>query len=321
MKIRCERATWLTLNVNKLLFMSVVAALLVVSPVPRTAQAQQPPAASSATQAPADWDRYTVKDREFSVLLPAVPAMSSYRKPKYPFTGSDLRHIIGSYSQGVVYVVYLFERKQSLGDFISEFGRLSPFKRFLGSKFKREVEIGGVRGKEYIFQNDARKGATYFFSTSGYIYVFQALGSTLGNPDIGIPRFFESIQFGKTAKGLAIHDGPGEKANLDPSRVGGSSDTSPLKAEDVSVKALVVTTPEPIYTDAARMNEIKGRVVLQGVFSSSGTFTDIRVLSGLPKGLTESAINTARQIKFIPAIKDGCFVSMYIEMEYTFNLY
>jgi hypothetical protein len=37
--------------------------------------------------------------------------------------------------------------------------------------------------------------------------------------------------------------------------------------------------------------------------------------------LTERAIAAARQIKFSPATKDGHAVSMYIELQYNFNLY
>jgi hypothetical protein len=41
----------------------------------------------------------------------------------------------------------------------------------------------------------------------------------------------------------------------------------------------------------------------------------------LPDGLTEACINAARKIKFIPAMKDGRFVSQYVTIEYNFNIY
>jgi hypothetical protein len=47
----------------------------------------------------------------------------------------------------------------------------------------------------------------------------------------------------------------------------------------------------------------------------------IIVLSGLPGGLTERAVEAARRIKFFPATKDGRPVSMFIQLEYNFNLY
>jgi len=44
-------------------------------------------------------------------------------------------------------------------------------------------------------------------------------------------------------------------------------------------------------------------------------------MSTLPDGLTEMATEAARKIRFIPAIKDGRFVSMWMELQYNFNLY
>jgi len=79
--------------------------------------------------------------------------------------------------------------------------------------------------------------------------------------------------------------------------------------------------PEPAYTEVARENQITGTVILKCVFASNGSITNIRVVSGLPYGLTERAIDAARKIKFIPAMKDGKYVSMWMQLEYNFNLY
>jgi protein TonB len=89
----------------------------------------------------------------------------------------------------------------------------------------------------------------------------------------------------------------------------------------VTSKARVLSKPEPQYTEEARKNQITGTVVLRAVFSSSGQVTQIRAVSGLPYGLTERAIAAARQIKFVPATKDGRQVSMWMQLEYNFNLY
>jgi protein TonB len=89
----------------------------------------------------------------------------------------------------------------------------------------------------------------------------------------------------------------------------------------VSSKARVLSKPEPQYTEEARKNQIVGTVVLRAVFTSGGQVTNIRSVNGLPFGLTERAIAAARQIKFSPATKDGRPVSMYIQLEYNFNLY
>src|SRR5215204_6092697 len=133
--------------------------------------------------------------------------------------------------------------------------------------------------------------------------------------------------------------GPGEGGGLGPGRGGnigggdfnaggggpgggGGGDYSRIfTGKEVTSKARLISKPEPQYTEDARKNQITGTVVLKVVFSSGGQVTNIRTVSGLPYGLTERAIAAARQIKFTPATKDGHQVSMWMQLEYNFNLY
>jgi TonB family protein len=103
---------------------------------------------------------------------------------------------------------------------------------------------------------------------------------------------------------------------------GGGGDYSKIfTGKDVTTKARLISKPEPQYTEDARKNQITGTVVLKVVFASNGSVQNIRTVSGLPYGLTERAIAAARQIKFVPATKDGHQVSMWMQLEYNFNLY
>ncbi len=138
---------------------------------------------------------------------------------------------------------------------------------------------------------------------------------------MGIPRFFESISFSRPSVGLLIADGPGVQESNDRTPVTNGKGADVLRGKEVTSKARVIIKPEPSYTEEARQGQITGTVVLRGVFDSSGGVTNLRVVSGLPNGLTEKAIAAARQIRFIPAVKEGRFVSMYIQLEYNFNLY
>lgn len=126
--------------------------------------------------------------------------------------------------------------------------------------------------------------------------------------------------------------GPGRGGNIGggdrrdggggPGGGGGGTDYNKIfSGRDVTSKARVLSKPEPQYTEEARKNQITGTVVLRAVFSSGGQVTQIRTISGLPHGLTERAMAAARQIKFVPATKDGRPVSMWMELQYNFNLY
>jgi TonB family protein len=103
---------------------------------------------------------------------------------------------------------------------------------------------------------------------------------------------------------------------------GGGTDYNRIfKSSEVTSRARVLDKPEPQYTEAARKNQVTGTVVLRAVFSSSGSVMNISTIRGLPDGLTERAIAAAKQIRFVPAQKDGHAVSMWMQLEYNFNLY
>jgi len=94
-----------------------------------------------------------------------------------------------------------------------------------------------------------------------------------------------------------------------------------LSSREVTTKARVLSKPEPSYTEAARRAGVQGTVVLRAVFSADGEVKSVRVGQALPFGLTTAAIEAAHRIKFTPATKDGQPVSMFIQLEYNFNLY
>ena len=93
------------------------------------------------------------------------------------------------------------------------------------------------------------------------------------------------------------------------------------KGNEVEQRARLLQKPEPRYTEEARKNQVIGTVMLRAVFSSAGEVVQIQALRSLPFGLTERAIAAARQIKFVPAMKGGRPVSVFMQLEYNFNLY
>src|SRR5205085_9017170 len=106
---------------------------------------------------------------------------------------------------------------------------------------------------------------------------------------------------------------PGDNPNTDIERV--------FRQPEVDVRARVLSKPEPQYTEEARRTQITGTVILSVVFSRSGQVANIRAVQTLCCGLTEKAIAAARQIRFVPAIRNGQAVSVYMQLEYNFNLY
>jgi TonB family protein len=91
-------------------------------------------------------------------------------------------------------------------------------------------------------------------------------------------------------------------------------------AYDVDQAVQIVSKPTPRYTEAARAKNIEGRVVLRVTFFSNGTVGPISVVEGLPYGLTESAIEAAREITFEPQLADGHAVTNTSTVEYRFSI-
>jgi len=88
-----------------------------------------------------------------------------------------------------------------------------------------------------------------------------------------------------------------------------------------SLKPKITYREKAKYTEEARGNLTHGAVALSVVFSSNGSISNIKVVKGLPHGLTEKAIDAAVKISFEPAIKDGQPVNVRADLEFTFQLY
>lgn len=66
---------------------------------------------------------------------------------------------------------------------------------------------------------------------------------------------------------------------------------------------------------------ITGSVILRVTFLDSGKIGKIDVVSGLPYGANENAVEAAKKIKFKPARKNGKVVSVSKIVMYYFGIY
>lgn len=92
----------------------------------------------------------------------------------------------------------------------------------------------------------------------------------------------------------------------------------PMKADQ---RPEIIYRERGKYTELARANRVQGKVILSLVYTRNGEIADIRVIEGLPDGLTLSAIKAAQAIRFNPATKDGKPVNVRGNVEYNFTLY
>jgi len=94
----------------------------------------------------------------------------------------------------------------------------------------------------------------------------------------------------------------------------------PIQPMDASLRPTILYKEKAQYTKEAKDNKIEGMVVLSVVFGADGQIGDIRVIKGLPDGLTQKAIEATSKIRFEPAMKDGQPVSVRGALEFSFNL-
>lgn len=258
----------------------------------------------------ATWRRYTVKGEEFSVALPMQPSLETRKAPLAGTSKTRLERELHVSMGGVDYSIYVYENpkpKKSLENFIRE--QTADSTRDLTSE--RAVTINGFAGKEYSYRVKEQPITEQFFATKKRLYRFVARG--VPTDDAEPRRFFSSLAFGNKREASQQSFLPEEVLTKDIERI--------YTGRQVDTKARLIAKPDPVYTEAAKLAQITGTVVLKVVFSSTGEVTNIRVVSGLPYGLTEQSIDAAKGIKFVPATKDGKPVSTWMQLEYIFNLY
>lgn len=78
--------------------------------------------------------------------------------------------------------------------------------------------------------------------------------------------------------------------------------------------------PLPNYTEEARQARVQGVVILQAVVDTLGHVGYVKVLKGLPEGLTESAVQVVQEWRYEPATLNGEPVPVYINLTVNFSL-
>jgi TonB family protein len=202
---------------------------------------------------------------------------------------------------------------------------------FAGMVYERELPpetraaalpaSAGLPGREYTLTVGQVTGTAEFFVGNEHIYILLAMGQPGG--DWPREKFFASFRapspLAASVPAKPFENGgsvgPGTRASEveDYNRI--------FTGKEVTAKVRVLAKPEPTYTESARKFGVQGTVVLRCVFSKDGQVTNLHAIRKVPHGLTQASIAAARAIRFTPAMKDGQPVSMWMELQYNFNLY
>lgn len=101
-----------------------------------------------------------------------------------------------------------------------------------------------------------------------------------------------------------------------------------LKVAEIQSEVKIESKPEPASSTSSDLATCT--IVLRAVFDKDGKVTHISFIEAKPeqpngctdedvKTLKKRSIDAAHKIKFVPAVKDGHSVSMWMQLEYNFN--
>jgi protein TonB len=108
--------------------------------------------------------------------------------------------------------------------------------------------------------------------------------------------------------------GPGRGGNMGGGDFGlGGGNLNPDgSAKSVDSKPVLMNRPQPLYTEEARKNKIQGTVRVRIMVGSDGRVKRASIVTGLPDGLNEMALQAAHRMQFRPATKGGQPVAYWL---------
>jgi TonB family protein len=69
------------------------------------------------------------------------------------------------------------------------------------------------------------------------------------------------------------------------------------------------------HSDLVWKKKINGTVVLSIEYTAEGSVGEVRIIQGVGLGMDDNVVQAARQVLFLPAIKDGAFVTKWQNAE------
>lgn len=210
------------------------------------------------------WQRYIPDGEELAFLLPEQPVVTSVSRPESYFRRLKPGRMYAAYADGTVYVVLSLDNrdyKDNLDVFVKEFSEYPTFHNNM--TFERDVSLLGLSGKQYRLKAPGAEGIAQFYLTKNHAYIFEAVSENINQPSVNqflinistrdAGKTKNSIVSTNTTKAATEPTQASAPASTDPITAGKRADELPvLKQSETSRRPVVVTRPEPGYTEEAR---------------------------------------------------------------------
>src|SRR6185436_2788617 len=96
--------------------------------------------------------------------------------------------------------------------------------------------------------------------------------------------------------------------------------STPLRVGGDVKAPVVIDRAEPLYNETARKARITGTVIVEAIISKSGRVEDVKVIKGLPMGLSHEAEEAVKRWRFKPGTLNGQPVATIFNLTVTFKL-
>jgi TonB family protein len=251
------------------------------------------------------WLPFVPDGEEFAAMIPGPPTVLN-ETDNYIYRKDGERVLqhrdYSGYGNGLVFIIesYKVRRPQELMDALIEDNSRG--------EIEREFTVNGLAAKQHrVIQSRSYK-KVFSFVVKDHVYFVTLIA--LSETSLAVDQFLSSWR-------IRTPQDPITKTLLSQ-----SADATPDKTADtkgLTRSALVVWKPETGYTAKARAHRLTDTIILEANFEASGYVTNIKVIKGSKDGMTENAIEAARNIRFFPAQKDGKAISVHTKLEYNFG--
>jgi hypothetical protein len=282
-----------------------------------------------------EWDILQTDDGELEMKMPAGCYSNFYDRDGITVYESNSRN---RYQLAEMRLISCYRDRTLMSLEIYETEQTKPAAKVLQEK----LQIKGAElslGKNFYAVEKTDKNENYISNRrviAGEKHVYIVTAATRGGePNETMRTFLDSLRFNAAEKNRQAKANENaifisSLVSVEP-EVGSEKDevqkTNALvagekKTESLTFKpVIIVSKPNPSYTEAARKNNINGKVALRLAFGAEGRINKIWVVRNLPDGLLREAVIAALRMKFLPEEENGKSRSTTKLVEYSFSIY
>jgi protein TonB len=145
------------------------------------------------------------------------------------------------------------------------------------------------------------------------------VGGEIGGQIGGVLGGEKGGAVGGTVGGTGTGTGDGDKP-APPPPAPEPKDEGPLRVGGDVKAPVAINRAKPDYTDAARKGHVTGVVIVEAVVNKQGEVEQVKVLKGLPLGLSEQATEAVKKWRFRPGTLNGEPVDVIFSLTVNFTL-